>query len=215
VHGKRFTAVKKTVDGDLRYARFKLTGLKDASNDDDDIAAIFEATFDMNPPYWYYLHREGLPVFDSVGWTFNIGNHKFNDSALFGYILDSTSKTIHIDNTKATLPDYGSTITITGKAPDGFGGSGGFKITNTSIDPPMSLTIPARILNGQTLTISCATEAVRLNTLPRPDLLVLPRGQFDVFCVEAGIVNNITIETIGSAPTLHGYMDVDTRPKFA
>jgi hypothetical protein len=215
VHGKRFTAVKKTVEGELRYARFKLTGLKDGSNPDDAVAATFEATFDMNPPYWYHLHREGIPIFNEVGWIFNVGGHIFNDPADFGFILNQTRQTIHIDNTLSTLPDYGARIIIQGKAPSGYGGVQGIRLTNTSIDPPLSITYTQPAYYGHMIIIDTATEAVRVNGLPFPSLVSIPRGQFDMFCIEAGIVNNIDVEILGATYGLNGYLDIDTKPKFA
>lgn len=206
-HGLRMSAVLKTVKGDLRYGRVKLLSLPDRPSQDDDVAAIFTATFDLNPPYWRELYPENAVIYDRDDLTYDLGEHYYDDD---GFDLTAAVVNTQIDRLQSTLPDYGSTFTIYGP----YGGDNGIRITNVSINPDMFFTIPSKIQANQMLVIECATESVRLNAAPRPDLLVLPQGQFDVMMFEAGIENQIRIECLGANALINGYITIDTVNKY-
>lgn len=207
-HGKRMTAVKKTVTGEELYGRLKLVSLPDTPDQDDDVAAIFSATFDMNPPYWKDLYPANFNIYDKCDWTYDIGDHTYDDDS---FPLNATSLTIEIDRTKSSLPDYGAIFGIHAI----FGGDGGFKITNTSVTPQTSFTILHKAIGDEFVVVDCRTEAIRLSGTPRPDLLSLPQGQFDVMLLEAGIINILRIECLGVSQQSGGFITVDSVNKYA
>jgi hypothetical protein len=207
-HGRRMTAVLQTVTGKLRYGRVKLLSLPDKPSENDDVAAVFSATFDLNPPYWSDLYPESAVIYDVADITYDLGTHVYDDD---GYHVSTMPLTIQIDRTAATLPDFGATFAFYGP----LGGSSGFRFTNNSINPHMMFTVPTALAANQMLVIECSTESVRLNAVPRSDLLVLPAGQFDVMMFESGIVNNCLIENLGTGGTSGGYITIDTVNTYA
>lgn len=207
-HGKRMTAVRKTTTGTLQFGRVKLTSLPDKPSADDDIAAVFTATFDLTPPWWNDLHATSAHVYDLGGLVYDVGNIIYDDDA---FHLNATSLTVQVDSVAATLPDYGAQFVF--YAP--FGGDSGIRLTNQSVFPNMSFTIPIKLTGTQMLVIDAATEAVRLNAIPRPDLLIIPRGQFDVMILEAGLKNNLLVESLGANQLSGGKLSIESLNKYA